>query len=269
MSSSNIKVLTQSHAVAAKKRKAKRDEIQKITFDDEARRCVIQSHSSLLRGRGSTWNAPVHEIRREFLTGFRKRKQQRTEEKKAKRVEREKQERLEMRRQVSSFVFEIAAWGGELTSAGQNRRMLAERAAENAAQVEAAYGGNPADEGGAQGSDSEEDVIQEEYENEEQVATVTVVEEFDIDALIHTESPLERIDPGSSSNQDQDQARRVELPAKKSKITATNKKSGASAKKFKYGTNAARLAEKKKQQARKFEKAARAGGKQSRSSKRK
>jgi ribosomal RNA-processing protein 17 len=141
--------------------------------------------------------------------------------------------------------------------------MLAERAAENAAQVEAAYGGNPADEGGAQGSDSE-DVIQEEYENEEQVATVTVVEEFDIDALIHTESPLERPDPGSSSNQ---QARRVELPAKRSKFTATNKKSGASAKKFKYGTNAARLAEKKKQQARKFEKAARAGGKQSRSSK--
>ena len=42
MSSSNITVLTQSHAVAAKKRKAKRDEIQDITFNDEARQCVFQ-----------------------------------------------------------------------------------------------------------------------------------------------------------------------------------------------------------------------------------
>ena len=41
MNSSNITVLTQSHAVAAKKRKAKRDEIQEVVFDDEARRCAI------------------------------------------------------------------------------------------------------------------------------------------------------------------------------------------------------------------------------------
>jgi len=41
MDSSNITVLTQSHAVAAKKRKAKKDEIQEVIFDDEARRCVI------------------------------------------------------------------------------------------------------------------------------------------------------------------------------------------------------------------------------------
>ena len=46
MNSSNITLLTQSHAVAAKKRKAKRDEIQEVVFDDEARRCVIQSCSS-------------------------------------------------------------------------------------------------------------------------------------------------------------------------------------------------------------------------------
>lgn len=58
-------------------------------------------------------------ILREFLTGFRKRKQKREEEKKEKRKEREKKERLETRKQVSSFVFlfEICARGAELSSA--------------------------------------------------------------------------------------------------------------------------------------------------------
>ena len=48
----------------------------------------------------------MHGLCREFLTGFRKRKQQRTEEKKAKREEREKRERREERRQVSTFILE-------------------------------------------------------------------------------------------------------------------------------------------------------------------
>jgi len=155
----------------------------------------------------------------------------------------------------------------------QNRQMLAERAATNAAQVEAAYGGNPADEGDTLGPDSEEDMIQEEYENEEQVATVTVVEDLDIDALIHPGPPPGRPIPGSSSNRDQEQVRHP-AHAQGSKPTTANgtsgvsKKKAASAKKIKYETKAGRLAEKKKQQTRKFEKAARAGGKQSRSSKR-
>ena len=150
--------------------------------------------------------------------------------------------------------------------------MLAERATRNAAQVEAAYGGNNADGGDALGPDSGEDMIQE-YENEEQVATVTVVEDLDIDALIHPVPPSGHPNPASSSNHDHDQGRHPEH-AQGSKCTITNgpsaasKKKAAPAKKIKYETKAARLAEKKKQQARKFEKAARAGGKQTRSSKR-
>jgi len=46
MSSSTIAVLTRSHGVAVKKRKAKRNELQEVVFDDEARRCVIQRFSS-------------------------------------------------------------------------------------------------------------------------------------------------------------------------------------------------------------------------------
>ena len=149
--------------------------------------------------------------------------------------------------------------------------MLAERAAENAAQVEAAYGGKPVDEADTQGPDSEEDTIQEEYENEEQVATVTVVEDFDIDTLIHAEPPSEYPNPGSSSsNQNRDQTIRPERHAKKSKsvtssTSGTSKKRATPAKKIKYETKAARLAERKKQRTRKLEKAARAGGKKSRS----
>lgn len=151
--------------------------------------------------------------------------------------------------------------------------MLAEQATKNAAQVEAAYGGSPANEGSTPVQDSEEDVIQEEYENEEQVAIVTVVEDLDIDALIHTGHPSERANQGSSSNQDQNQTGRPERRrAKGTKSTTdntsgTSKKRATSAKKIKYETKAARSAEKRKQQARKYEKAARAGGKQSRSSK--
>lgn len=148
--------------------------------------------------------------------------------------------------------------------------MLAERAAENAAQVEAAYGGELVDEADVQGPDSEQDMIQEEYENEEQVATVTVVEDFDMDALIHPEPSPEHPNPGSSN---QDQATRPDHRAKKPKSTIhtsqTFKKKAASAKNIAYETKAARLAERKKQRVRKLEKAARAGGKQSRSKKRK
>jgi len=148
--------------------------------------------------------------------------------------------------------------------------MLAERAVKNAAEVEAAHGGQPVDEADTQGQDSGEDMIQEEYENEEQVATVTVVEEFDMDTLIHAEPPSEHPDSGSPSNQNQ--ARHPKHRAEKLKpITTpgTSKKKATSAKKIKYETKAGRLAEKKKQQTRKLEKAARAGGKQSRLRKRK
>lgn len=148
--------------------------------------------------------------------------------------------------------------------------MLAERAAANAAQVEAAYGAKPADEGDASGPDSEEDMIQE-YENEEQLATVTVVEDFDLDALIHPGAPSE-LPVLNSSNRDQHQAARSEHPARVSKSTPTPKTSGASkkktssGKKIKYETRAARLAEKRKQHVRKLEKTARAVGKRSRPS---
>lgn len=125
----------------------------------------------------------------------------------------------------------------------------------------------PADEGDAPGPDSEEDMIQE-YENEEQLATVTVVEDFDIDALIHDEASSQHPILGSS-NRDQDQPGPLGHRTRVSKSATTVKTSEASKKKTslgnktKYETRAARLAEKRKQRTRKLEKSARAGGRQS------
>lgn len=126
----------------------------------------------------------------------------------------------------------------------------------------------PADETNGPGPDSEEDVIQE-YENEEQLATVTVVEDFDMDALIHPGAPSELPIPGSS-NRDQDHPQRPERRTRLSKSTTTAKtsetpkKKPSSEKKRKYETRAVRLAEKKKQRTRKLGRTSRAGGKQSR-----
>lgn len=131
--------------------------------------------------------------------------------------------------------------------------------------MEAAYGAKPVDETDGPGPDSEEDVIQE-YENEEQLATVTVVEDFDMDALIHAETPLENAIP-HSSNRNQDRAELSEHRSRVSKYTTTSKKKTSSGKKIKYETRAVRLVEKRKQQARKLERAARAGGKRSHASK--
>ena len=76
---------------------------------------------------------------REFLTGFHKRKVQKKEDSKKKREEREKQERLEMRREVRTRSCPRRQ-NPVLIYRVQNRRTLAERAAQNAAEVEAAYG---------------------------------------------------------------------------------------------------------------------------------
>ncbi|KAI0305546.1 hypothetical protein B0F90DRAFT_1698947, partial [Multifurca ochricompacta] len=102
--------------------------------------------------------------RSEFLTGFHKRKLAKKEESKKKALAREKQERLEARR--------------------EQRRMLADQAAQNAAKVEEAFGGF------VQSFGLEQEA---EYSDEEQLATVTIVEDFDPSTLIHGTS--ERKEP--------------------------------------------------------------------------
>ncbi|KAF8668548.1 Nucleolar protein 12 (25kDa) [Rhizoctonia solani] len=97
------------------------------------------------------------EARREYLTGFRKRNAERKKAAKAKATEREKQEHLEERRQM--------------------RKELKERAQTNFEAVEKAYGGAALEFVGISSVQPEEH--EEEYSDEEQLATVAVIEDFD------------------------------------------------------------------------------------------
>lgn len=212
-------------AVAAKKRD-KRNQIKEIVFDDDARR--------------------------EFLTGFHKRKVAKKEAAIKKAKLREKQERLDTRR--------------------EHRRALAERAAQNAAEVEKAYGATIDDESEGLGSSGNEKdrAVNGEYEGEEQLATVTVVEDFDPAAFLHsplmTSSALaDQSDlPSSTPVKPKGKDRAQNDPLKPQRKAKKNEKT----KSIKYQTKAARLAERSKQRARRTEKAERAGGKSSRKGKR-
>ncbi|KAJ8592332.1 hypothetical protein M405DRAFT_763687 [Rhizopogon salebrosus TDB-379] len=224
---SNLAVLTQSHRAVAAKKREKRNQIKEIVFDEDARR--------------------------EFLTGFHKRKVAKKEEAKKKAKFREKQERLETRR--------------------EHRRALAERATQNAAEVEKAYGaiidGDDDESLGLSGDDIDHEV-KGEYEGDEQLATVTVVEDFDPAALLHG-PPIT-----GPTHTDQLDIPSVTLLKTKGKEKAHNDLSkpkrkarkNEKTKSIKYQTKSARLAERSKQQARRTEKAERAGGKSSRKGKR-
>ncbi|EED83047.1 predicted protein [Postia placenta Mad-698-R] len=232
-------ILTKSHKIIAAKKRARREQIKEVVFDDGARR--------------------------EFLTGFHKRKLQKKEVAKKKAQDREKQERLEARR--------------------EKRQLLAERAAQNVAEVEKAYGGHIED---GDGSDTEWSGLEgnlaspdkgkgkaqeEEYEYEEEVATVTVVEDFDPDALIHGEDDHRPVagakrDGAAATSEPPDvtnRARHKPKPAT-ADIRHDRKKSAPKPKDIKYQTSAARKVDRLKQRRRKSEKAERAGGKASRKS---
>ena len=90
----NVALLTRSHKAIAAKKKARREQIKEITFDDEARRYVFHLYSFL-----SSF------FLREFLTGFHKRKLAKKEAARGRAKEREKQERLEARREVCLHIF--------------------------------------------------------------------------------------------------------------------------------------------------------------------
>ncbi|KAJ3748868.1 nucleolar protein 12-domain-containing protein [Lentinula detonsa] len=178
--------------------------------------------------------------RHDFLTGFHKRKVAKTEAAKKKALEREKQQRQQDRR--------------------EQRRILRERAAENAAEIEKAFGAtsaSPEDQEWQGISDSGEQKEQE-FEDEEVLATVAVIEDFDPDTLLH--GPTKTVsDPESPS-----------VPVVAASPHRKNFDSFAKAsnkhkpQKIRYQTKEARKSERTKQRARRTEKAELAGGKASR-----
>ncbi|KAF8161192.1 nucleolar protein 12-domain-containing protein [Crassisporium funariophilum] len=229
MSPNNFTVLTQSHKAIAAKKKAKREQIKEITFDDEARR--------------------------EFLTGFHKRKLAKAEAARSKAKEREKQDRLEARR--------------------EQRRMLREQAIENSTQVEKAYGAviahscsadEDADDWTGIGSSQKQDNGRdEEFEDEEMLATVTVIEDFDPDTIIHGPAnpnpptiPSQPLPSTTPFKQPTSILKSRHDSAPKTKVRA---------KKVRYESIDERKRERTKQHARRTEKAELAGGKAARNHK--
>jgi ribosomal RNA-processing protein 17 len=128
------------------------------------------------------------------------------------------------------------------------------------------------DEWGGVGSSSDQEKgrkLEEEYEDEEQLATVTVVEDFNPDELIYglapTDPPASDAPPDSpsasaSTPRAKVQSAKPRTPA--AKRPAAQGKKAKRPKEIKYQTNSARRADKRKQLARHTEKAERAGGKQ-------
>ena len=139
--------------------------------------------------------------------------------------------------------------------------MLAERAAQNAAEVEAAYGGRidglGDDAEDWQGISRDEKDREEEYEDEEQLATVTIVEDFDPTELIH--GPPPELQPGQPLTP-KSILSETNLKRTSSTLSTKNLSNKRTSKKIHYETKAARSAEKKKQRNRKLEKAAHARG---------
>ncbi|EJD02979.1 uncharacterized protein FOMMEDRAFT_86142 [Fomitiporia mediterranea MF3/22] len=206
---SNVDVLTRAHTALKAKARAKKNQIDSVVFDDDARV--------------------------EFLTGFHKRKLQKKEAAKSKAKERERQQRLQARK--------------------EQRQALREKAQENARQIESALKQDV-----NESSDEETNKLPQsrkgkgkatqEFEDEEQLATVTIVEEFDPDTLRHMSSTAQN-KPGSLSSASESRVdTRIDSqsrpPPKKAKVQP---------KRTPYETKAARKAARVKQHSRKLEKA--------------
>ncbi|WWD16102.1 hypothetical protein CI109_100527 [Kwoniella shandongensis] len=151
---SNVALLTEGAAYIARAKKARREQVEEIKFDDEARR--------------------------EWLTGFSKRKKAKVEEKRARAKERDHQAHLQDRRQA--------------------RQDLRQRAAENVKSIRKAMGledyadannedddedDDDEDEGAEAGPSTRGEIEEAEFSDEDQLATVTIMENFDPSSTTH------------------------------------------------------------------------------------
>jgi|SRR6266550_3427164 len=154
---------------------------------------------------------------------------------------------------------------GQRTTIPQQRRALRERARENAAQVEKVYGGTLSmsstmsinnrisiqigeeDWTGIQESDgmSDHDEVDHEFEGKEELATVTVVEDFDLDSF----GPMEmKKQPRTMKEDSSTSASTIVNNVKRSKNNSQKPK-------IRYQTKEGREQERLKQRTRRIEKA--------------
>ncbi|KAJ1666156.1 hypothetical protein EV178_002552 [Coemansia sp. RSA 1646] len=230
----NISVLTKGHKTYAKKRKARREQVEEVQFDPEARRT--------------------------FLTGFHKRKVERQEQARALARQREREERLEMRRENRQAQKEHLAHKIMLNK-GIDGELDADKEKE-------------ANSGSDEESEAEKDAEEENVlHGDTTVTTVTVTRDFDptkigdsdlrLDAKLSAQEialnverdalkTLRRGDASSDDDADGDET--------KSKSVKQDKKKKKPTKKFRYETKAKRATTNKAMSAAKKKKGAMSNG---------
>lgn len=223
----------------------------------------------------------------EFLTGFRKRNLLKKEAAKTRAKEREHQERLQARRDQRQALQEQARANAELVENAYRNgalQILPHRChgdgTVNLCYCAAVGGDGSEDEftGFASADKGKARAIEEAYEDEEQLATVTVVEEFDPEEFRHPDTargPSSRLtgeDTGKPARATgrgdgvkfQSQNSNTPGAGPSTGVRPSDKKTKTRPKKIAYETKAARKASRVKQRSRRTEKAEAAGGKSSR-----
>ncbi|WWC89750.1 uncharacterized protein L201_004676 [Kwoniella dendrophila CBS 6074] len=162
---SNVALLTEGAGYIQRAKKARREQVEEIKFDDEARR--------------------------DWLTGFSKRKKAKAEEKKVRAKERDHQAHLKERREA--------------------RAELRRKAAENVKTVRRAMGLEDLSSDDDEDDDDETnqagpskvkkpEIEEAEYSDEDQLATVTIMEDFDPSSLQLSNSRI----PNSDDDDEED-----------------------------------------------------------------
>jgi hypothetical protein len=160
----NTEILSAGSKVYAKKRKAKKETVESIDFDDASRTWVC----------GSRWRTQIaadFSFFSEFLTGFHKRKVERKNKTIAKYALLAKEEKLRNRKETRE----------------QRQRLADKNVQEMAAMLRGSLGG-PEPEGFVSEEEEEEEHIEEkkapkvqEFKTKSTLTTVTVIEDLDLD----------------------------------------------------------------------------------------
>lgn len=257
-------ILSHSQTVYRAKKRAKQNQIKEVVFDDDARTFVLVPRTPSY--------TQYSRIDSEFLTGFHKRKLQRTEEKRNKAIERDKQQRLEARREVRAQRphLSTARFTVHCSHARRGRNRLRrtqqqskERWVQMSVRTSSVFISAPrftavldTDDEDDRPRPSAKHIEDEmEFEDEELLATVTVVEDFTTDDLILGPSATRRsaadVDPSSPKPAPKSRLQLERAPS----TSSSAPKPKAKDPKFRYETKAGRKATKEKQKVRRAFKA--------------
>lgn len=241
MAHDNLALLTSSHSAIAAKKRAKHAQIKEIVFDDEARRYVAPRFH---RARDQLLQILFDRVPQTQGRTTRARKEKGTAQREAGTT------RDAARGAIPCFTPSLISLPHSIVARSRNGpHGMPPKSRGRTGLLQVRERGFPScrpdpcttdsDVGEWGGVSSEPEGVEEEYEGEEQLATVTVVQDFDLSTLLH--GPPRAPGPTRAPVEEEVKRTRRTKPAK-----------------VKYETKAARRAERRKQRARRTEKAERA-----------